>query len=314
MQANAAAVAPAVSAAASSAAAQGALALLLIGATATGAAPIFVRLSEVGPVATGFYRLLFALPVLWLWLRLEGRSGAAAPERPVASGWHGPALLVLAGLFYAGDLALWHWSVRLTSVANATLLANLAPVFVVFAGWALFGERITLRLTLGLGIALAGAFLLVGGEGFTADPVRFAGDLCGVGTALFYAGYLLSVKRLRTRRYSAPTVMLWSGGATALALLLLALATGEALLPNTWQGWLPLVALALVSHVGGQSLIAQALAALPAGFASVGLLVQPVAATLLAFLVFGEILSAPQIAGAAVVLAGVLAVATSARR
>ena len=93
---------------------------LLTGAVGIAFAPIFVRLSEVGPGATAFYRVLFALPVLWLW-RLRERACPGAPRRPSVAAEY--RQLAVAGLLFAGDLALWHWSIKRTSVANATLFA-----------------------------------------------------------------------------------------------------------------------------------------------------------------------------------------------
>ena len=112
---------------------------LLAGAIGIAFAPIFVRLSEVGPSATAFYRLFLALPILWLWMTMEGRK-TAAPTPPVNARdyWQ----LLIAGLFFAADLAIWHWSIKFTSVANATLFANFAPIFVTLGARVLFGERI----------------------------------------------------------------------------------------------------------------------------------------------------------------------------
>jgi drug/metabolite transporter (DMT)-like permease len=95
-----------------------ALASLLHGAGAIGFAPIFVRISELGPTATAFYRLLFSLPPLWLWYALEQRRTACLTAARPGIEING---FVLAGLFFAADLAVWHWSLRFTSVANATL-------------------------------------------------------------------------------------------------------------------------------------------------------------------------------------------------
>ena len=108
-----------------------ALIALLTGAAAIAFAPIFVRWSEVGPSATAFWRIALALPVLALWMSAERRSSAAAATTraaPAALTASDRRRLLLAGLFFAGDLAVWHWSIRFTSVANATLLANFTPV------------------------------------------------------------------------------------------------------------------------------------------------------------------------------------------
>lgn len=273
-----------------------ALPALLAGATAIGLAPILVRLSEIGPVATAFHRVLLALPVLGLWWWLPRRAlTSPAPGHRV---W-----LVAAGLFFAADLAVWHWSIRLTSVANATLLANTAPVFVALAGWWLFAERIGARLLTGLTLALAGAAMLTG-HNLAFSPDRVAGDALGLLTALFYAGYIVSVARLRTTVPTA-TIMLASSAVCAAALLPLAWFSGENLVASGLHGWGVLAALALVSHVAGQGLIAWALAHLSAAFGSVALLWQPVAAALLAWALLGEPLGPAQVIGGVIVLAGI---------
>jgi len=273
---------------------------LLLGATAIGLAPIFVRLSELGPVATAFYRMFLSLPVLGIWLWTERHRNR---PRPATSDRRTMRWLVAAGLFFAADLAVWHWSIRITTVANATLLANLAPLFVTLASWAIFGQRFRAGFLVGMAFALAGAFVLMGASlGF--GRARLFGDLLGVLTAVFYAGYLISVARLRTGASTA-TVMFGSAAVSAAALLPLALVSGENLLPVSVNGWLLLLALAVVSHAGGQGLIAWALAHRSAAFGSVSLLWQPVAAALFAWLLLHEWLSARQVAGSIIVLAGI---------
>ncbi|MEE8560063.1 MAG: DMT family transporter [Alphaproteobacteria bacterium] len=273
---------------------------LLSGALGIAFAPIFVRLSELGPSATAFYRLSFAVPFLMLWMSLENR-GAAAPRRPSrAADYRG---LILAGLFFAGDLAVWHWSIRLTSVANATLLANAAPIFVTLCGWLLFGERFTLTFLAGMGVALTGTAVLMGSS-VSLGLDHLLGDGLGLLTAVFYAAYLLAVKRLRSE-FSTATIMTWSGAVGALALLPITLLSGEGLIAPTAYGWGVLLALALLSHTVGQSLIAYALAHLPAAFTSVSLLLQPAAAAVLAWLILSEPLGPLQGLGGVVVLAGI---------
>jgi drug/metabolite transporter (DMT)-like permease len=277
-----------------------ALVLLLSGAVAIAFAPIFVRMSELGPVATAFHRLFLALPVLWLaeW----GTAVAHRPALPERGGgdWRG---LAAAGLFFAGDLATWHWSLRLTSVANATLLANFAPVFVALASYLMFGERFSRTFLAGLATAIAGACVLMG-DSVQLGVDHLVGDALGLVAAVFYAGYIVAVGRLRVR-LSTATVMARSGTVTCLALLPLALASGESLVATSLKGWLVLAGLALLSHAGGQSLIAYALAHLPAAFSSVSLLLQPAVAAVLAWLILDEALGALQAAGAALILTGI---------
>ena len=277
-----------------------ALPALFAGAVAIAFAPIFVRLSQVGPSATAFWRLALALPFLWLATRYTSPGAKSAPQPTSLSDYLG---LAAAGLLFAGDLAFWHWSIRLTTVANATLLANFAPVFVTLGGWLFFRQRVSPAFLLGMAIALAGTTVLVG-VSFSLSSRHLLGDGLGLITAVFYGGYILAVSRLR-QHFSTATIMAWSGTVTAAALLPIALLSGEGLLPFDIRGWLVLLGLALISHAGGQGLIAFALAHLPAAFSSVSLLVQPVLATVFAWLLLSEALSPIQALGGALVLAGI---------
>jgi drug/metabolite transporter (DMT)-like permease len=275
-----------------------AFAALMLGATCIALSPIFVRVSEAGPTPTAFWRVALAVPVLWLTL-LSGERGARVA--PVARLW---PLLLAAGLAFAGDLAFWHTSIKLTSVANSTLLANLASIFVTLAAWLIWRQRPSSLFLLGLACALAGVAILVR-TSLEASSTSVAGDTLGVVTAMFYAWYLLTVKRLRDRGASTLRLMAITSSVTAVILLPVALASGEQFLPHSTAGWLKLVGLALVSHATGQGLIAYALASLPAAFSSVSLLFQPVMAAAFAWLLLGEPLGPLQSAGGLVVLAGI---------
>ena len=275
-----------------------ALPALLLGATCIALSPIFVRLSEAGPTATAFWRVALAVPVLWAVLLAAPRP-AATPGR--GAPW---ALLAAAGVAFAGDLGFWHASIQLTSVANSTLLANLASIFVTLAAWLFLRQRPSGLFLAGLVTALAGVFTLVRAS-VELSPTALAGDALGVLTAMFYAAYLLAVKALRDRKQSTLEVMAVTSTITAAILLPVALASGETMLPRSASGWAVLVGLALVSHAAGQGLIAFALAHLPAAFSSVSLLFQPVMAALFAWVILAEALAPLQVLGAGIVLAGI---------
>jgi drug/metabolite transporter (DMT)-like permease len=189
-------------------------------------------------------------------------------------------------------------------VANSTLLANLASIFVTLSLWVLWRQRPKALFLAGLALALVGVAVLVRASLFSA-PDALRGDGFGVITALFYAWYLLAVKGVREQGISTLYLMAFTSTVTALILFPAALASGEALMPPTWTSWVKLLGLALISHAAGQGLIAYALAHLPAGFSSAGLLLQPVMAALFAWLLLAEPLGYVQLAGGAAVLAGI---------
>lgn len=276
--------------------------LLLVGAAAIASAPIYVRLSEVGPVTTALWRAWLAVPMLGLAL-IASQGGAKGAVQALTLSWREYWRLGLAGAFFAGDLGVWHFSIHYTAVANATLLANLAPIFVTLFGFVLFKDRVTRLFLVGMIVAMAGSAILMGSS-LSLSRQTFFGDLLGALTAVFYASYILAIGRLRAR-LGTLVVMFGSTLGTALTLVPLAWLSGEALLPETLRGWAVLAGLALTAHAFGQGLIAYALAHLPAAFSSVSLLFQPVVATFAAWVLFGEALGPLQGLGAVVVGIGV---------
>jgi len=176
-------------------------------------------------------------------------------------------------------------------------------VFVTPAACLLFGERISAAFLIGLALAVGGAALVMG-DSLSLSAEHIAGDGLALVTAAFYAGYFLVLRHLRSV-FSTATIMTWSAVVTAIFLLPLAAASGETLIAITAFGWTILVLLALISHVGGQSLIAYAFAHLPASFSSVALLLQPTLAAVLAWLILGERLGRLQALGGALVLLGI---------
>lgn len=267
---------------------------LLAGGCAIGFAPILVRWADVGPVASAFWRLALALPLLWWWAALSSHG-------PIRCGhWR---IVALAGVFFAADLGVWHWSIIYTTVANSTFLTNLAPIFVAAGAWLWFDQRVSRLLSVAMVTALAGSALLVGPNVFDSGT-RLRGDALGVLTAVFYAGYLLTVKRARARASTA-ALMALSTSVSAAALLPVVLLSPQPMWPADARGWSVLLGLALLTQVLGQGLIAYALAHLPATSSSVSLLIQPVVAATLAWWLFGEALGAAQFLGAALVLTGI---------
>ena len=277
-----------------------ALAALLAGAVAIGGSPIFVRLSEVGPMATAFWRVALAfLPFLFA-MRLMPQ--ATADARP--SSVRDYVLLLLPGVFLTVDLAAWHLSLTMTSVANATLLSNLAPVFVTLGSWLIFRTRITPVFLTGLAMTLAGVVVLKGGPPTVGDG-DMAGDATAIVAAVFYAGYMLAIGYIRSR-FSTLRIMVWSTVSAAICVLPFALFFESALLPVTLYGWAIVLGLALVCHVGGQGLVTYALAYLPTAFSALTLLLQPVVAAILAWVLLAEPVGPMQALGGAIVLAGIL--------
>lgn len=274
----------------------------LTGGALIGFAPIAIRLSEVGPHATNFWRFAFALPILALW---------AAVDSPKPS-FRQSAILLGGGALFGFEISLWAAALGLTTVTNATLLVNLTPVFAALVGWLFLRERLTAAISTGVAIALAGAVTLALARGHAAAGAHYSGSgwagdalaLCG---AAVYAGYFI-VLRAVGRSVRLGAVMFWATLSAAAVSLILGLALHEPMLPRSAGGWALLVALGVVVQVLGQGLIAYGVGRLPIVISTVLLWMQPLVAAALSWMLFGEALGPLGFAGAALVLAGLFMV------
>ena len=284
---------------------------LIIGAIAMGASPIFVRFAEVGPFTSAFWRIGLALPVLWLWARLEAPrtdilpKPAGGPDGPTGLDRATMGSVILAGAFFSGDLIFWHLAIVNTSVANATFMAVLAPVWVALGSGLFLGEPVDRKMVIGLGLCLAGAAVLVG-DSLSLRPEQVIGDVYGFITSFFFGAYFLAVRRAR-RVLGTGRMLFLSSLVTAALLLVAAVITEDRMWPSAAVAVAALFALALVSHTGGQGLLAFALGHLPAAFSALVIFLEAVAAAGLGWLILGESLGPIQAIGAVAIFAGIAA-------
>lgn len=275
--------------------------MLTLGALAMGASVLFVRIADVGPFASAFWRVALALPALVLWAAFAEGSRAFRPDR----------LSLLAGSFFAGDLFFWHLAILGTTVANATVLATTSPLWITAFAVLVLRQKVSRAGLIGLALCIVGALALVG-RSWRFDPQHLPGDAAGLATAVFFAGYFLAVSRARALR-GAAAITLVSTATTALILLGVALVAEPTLWPASASGAAALVALALVSQVGGQGLMAVGLAAVPPAFGALVFFLEVASAAALGALLLDEPLTGLQAAGGALILAGIVVARPRAR-
>jgi drug/metabolite transporter (DMT)-like permease len=256
-----------------------AFAAVLTGSTALAFGPWLVRLSGVGPVAAGFWRLSLAVPFLFVI--------AALTRQPVH--WPGRKLAILvafAAFFFAADLAAWHVGIHMTKLGNATLFGNVSSFG--FAAWGLWlARRWPSRIQgLALGLAALGAASLMGSS-FELSPRHFAGDILCLFAGLLYVGYLIAVQHGRGSLKPLPLLFLASAFGAAM-LLPVSLALGEQVIPYDWT-WVLL--LALGSQVMGQGLLVYGIGHVPPMIVGLALLTQPAISAFVGWAAYGETLS-----------------------
>ena len=273
-----------------------AIGALVLGAVAMGMSPTLVRLTDVGPFASAFWRVLLALPLLWLWMRVT--EGEKRPKRRFSRA------ALLAGLAFAGDLIFWHLSIFHTSIANATFFATTAPLWVVVFGWLLFRDRVSAAVLVGLAFCLSGGAALIFQSTHAASG-HVTGDIFGMLTGLFFGLYFLAVRAGRGDTGAARITFEMSIVAAAV-LGVVVIATEDRLLPSSAAGWTTLLTLAVVSHAGGQGLLSFALGRLPAVFSSLVIFLEAIVAALVAWAVLGEPVTAWQALGGVLIVAGIV--------
>src|SRR2546421_10054209 len=280
----------------------------MLGAVAIAFSSILVGLTHASPSPAAIFRCAYALPLLGL---LAWREDWRFGERS----WHDRRMALLSGVFFAADLMMWHRSIGDIGAGLATVLANIQVVLVPLVAWAVLSERPGRQMLAALPIALTGVLLISGvleHGAYGRDPTR--GTFFGIGAGVAYVGFLLLLRQggADLRRPAGP---LFDATAVATVLCVIAgLVIGDADLVPDWPGAGWLITLALTSQVLGWLLITISLPRLPAAMTSLLLTVQPVGSVALGALILAEAPSALQLAGVALVLAGLFVVTAPGRR
>lgn len=217
--------------------------------------------------------------------------------------WGAVRIALLGGVFFGADLAAWASGVRLSNAVDPTLMANTAPIWVGLGAVVLFREQLRLGFWVGVGLAVVGAGLVLGGSAGGSN----AGALLGLLAGVFYAGYFLVTQRGRRQLDALSYFWLYTAGSAA-TLLLLAWVTGTPLTGFPPRSYAIFLLMGLVTQILGYFSISYALGVLPASLVSPTLLGQPVITAALAGPLLGELLGIRQLVGAAAVLLGVYAV------
>ena len=262
---------------------------------------MLVRLSDAGPETVAVFRCLYALPLLGALAVWESRALGPLPGGTKRLAW-------IAGVLFAVDLVAWHYAIEAVGAGLATVLGNLQVLLVGFIAWFLLSEKPHLGLIASVPVVLVGVVLISGvvGEGaYGESPV--AGVLYGALTSVAYAAFILVLREgsRDLRRVAGP--LFHATAVAALSALAFAVVTQRLVAPDGLEshGWLAL--LAFTSQSIGWLLISLSLPRLPAALTSMVLLLQPVGAMLLARAVLEETPSVAQIAGAGLILVGVVA-------
>ena len=271
--------------------------ILAFGAVLIGFAPIFVKLSELSSAAITFYRMFLAIPFLFLLNFKLNRTFKFKVNNKKTF-----LFAALASLAFTTDLTLWHYSMNITSVSNATIIVNSSPVFVAILAYIFFKEKLSKSFITSFSITYTGIFGLIYFSNNYANG-GIIGDIFCLIAAFFYGIYLLIIAKLG--KENSLNIIFYTTLFCCLFSIVPMLIQGGKLIPSDSFEWINLLLLAVLCQFGGQYLITHGIGKISASEGSVGLLMQPITATILAGFLFGEILNIIQIIFIFVALFGI---------
>lgn len=237
-----------------------ALMVALVGISAASILIIYAQ-SDLGSNAITVNRLGLATLAFALWQGWDGFRDRHSELSPTARkeiapnrlGWAEIGLLLLAGTSFSASLIVWSWSMTETSIANATLLENMMPLFTTLGGWLFLGQRFSRKFLTGMGIAILGAIAIGLGD-LSIPENHLIGDFAALLSAMFASTSLLSVEKLRNH-WSTAWIMTWVCLiGTVFAFIPMAF-TESHWLPSSWICGLAVFSLAIISQFLGQGLL-----------------------------------------------------------
>lgn len=272
---------------------------LLLGVIFLSVSPLFVRWADAPGPVTSFYRMFTAVTIAGIVLLVSGKA-----DGPKRLSWQIWILPITAGVFSGFDHAFWSTSIESTSVANATLLNYIAPLWVGLVAVFILREKYAIYFWVGMALVLSGAWIISGVSLKDLSSFSVRGEGFAIFSSIFYGGYFILSQRSR-KHFSVMRYLLISSSAAMITLLLIIVSTGSPIFGYSWKTYLLFLIAGIISQFGGYYCINFALGEIPAPIVSAVLVLQPVLTALMAVRFEGEPLGIGQILGGGLVLSGV---------
>lgn len=270
---------------------------LLFGILFVGCAAIFTRLADCNPIASAFWRSAFALP-LFLFFSLQAKNSTYIKNTDLGS----IIKLILVGMIFGIDIALWNASLNYTSIANAGFLSSTTPIFMILATWIFAWHKLNIGIWLGLITTLLGAALMTLGS--LTPELHWLGDSLAMLSAILFAAYIFFIAHFR-QKLNLWIILLYCDLGACLILALASFVLGQSLAIENTDTLIWLIALSLISQVLGQGLITTGLKYFSPPFSAVALTLTPVISLTGAWFIFQESLTILQGMGIILIAFGV---------
>lgn len=271
---------------------------IFIGVISVSLSAIFVKLANADAGVIAFYRMFFSVLIMLPWFLMNYRHEVKTLSK---RDW---LFSAIAGVFLAFHFILWFESLNYTSVASSTVLVTMQPLFAFIGTYLIFKEKITLKTIVAGMIAILGSVLISWGDLQISGSALY-GDVLALVACALVTGYLLFGQDVR-KRLSLVTYTMVVYSISTITLFFYIIAKGESFGPYPAMEWFWFILLAIIPNLLGHNLFNWSLKWVSTNVISIAILFEPVGAAILAIFIFEEYLSATQIIGGLIVLAGIL--------
>ncbi|CDQ40918.1 MULTISPECIES: DMT family transporter [Virgibacillus] len=270
---------------------------VVIGVASVSTSAVFVKLADQAPAAIiANYRLLFAVLLMAPFVLTKYRHELKLINQ---KDW---ILSILAGIFLAFHFILWFESLNYTSVASSVVLVTLQPIFAFLGTYFFFKERFSSGAVISMLIALIGSIIISWGD-FKISGVALFGDILALLGAITVTAYFLLGQQVR-RNLSLMTYTFVVYGVSSITLIVYNLLLSNAFFNYPADHWWIFLALAIIPTFLGHTLFNWALKWLSTATISMGIVFEPIGASILAYIILGENITAFQLLGGTIVLFG----------
>ncbi|WP_188207802.1 DMT family transporter [Alkalibacillus aidingensis] len=271
---------------------------IVIGVIAVSTSAIFVRLADAPSSIIANYRLLLAVLIMLpyiLWKHLGDFKHISKRD------WY---LSVAAGVFLALHFILWFESLNHTSVASSVVLVTTQPIFAFIGTYLFFKERFSSGAVLSMIIAFTGSVIISWGD-FQISGMALFGNFLALMGAIAVTGYFLFGQNVR-KRVSLMTYTFVVYGISSITLILYNLVLNQPFTGYSGETWMYFLALAIVPTFFGHTLFNWAIKWVSASTITMGILFEPVGASIMAYFILDELITWSQFLGGSIVISGLM--------
>lgn len=273
--------------------------IVLAGTFFTSLSSILIRFSQAPALVISAYRMVFTIFMLFIPVMMNQRSEFKQITKKEY------LLCILSGIFLALHYAAWITSIKLTTVANSTILVSCSPIFVALLNYFIIHERISRKMSFGILLSLAGTIIIAMGSFEDKATNMMLGNTLAFLGAVFMAGYLV-IGGIVRQNISAGVYVFIVYSVSAIVLFAMCIVSNTPLYPYSPKEFLIFLGLAFFCTILGHTVYNYMVKYVSSTLISVSTLTEPIFASLMAMIIFKEFPSIFTLIGGAIIIAGIL--------